>query len=186
MDKSLSFDDVKKIIGNKNHTYLVTAQDKDKMYLLSEGNRSDYINFIIHYQTEHNNNTINGHWVCIVVDKIRKNVYFFDSYGRFPDDSLLDINVSYRSMTNQNQKDVCLFMDFMDEMGYTIHYNDHKYQNLKPGVNTCGRWVSLFCKYVNMGNTDEDFYKYIQSVKKQLYFKNLDNISIYLTEKFLK
>jgi len=185
MNRSLSYQEICKIIQNDNCTYLVTAKEKSKMYFVANANKCNYINFVIHYQTNNTEKIIDGHWVSLVIDKVNKIIYFFDSYGRFPDDSLNDIKPWYRIETNQNQRDVGEFMYEMSQLGYGLKYNEHKLQKYKDGVNTCGRWVGLFCLFINNGYDEEDFFEYVDQLKYNNNFKNLDQVSIFLTEKLL-
>ncbi len=184
MDKSLSYDDIKKIFNN--NVYLVTSKDKAKMYFLSNASVKPYTNFVIHYQTsDDNNNHFGGHWVCLVVSRVNKEVFFFDSYGSFPDDSLNKIPEWYRIQTNQNQRDVGIFMSEMAADGYKLHYNQHKLQKLNPGINTCGRWVGTFMKFINEGYDEEDFFEFVKFIKKEYKLKDFDSVTLFLTKNLI-
>ncbi len=180
MEKSLSYDQIKKIFSDD--VYLVTAKDKAKMYFLSNASIKPFTSFVIHYQTSNEGHNIHGHWVCLVICRVTREVFFFDSYGAFPDDSLNKIPSWYRKETEQNQRDVGNFMCEMASDGYILHYSQYRLQKLKSGVNTCGRWVGLFLKCCNEGMDELDFFDFIKFNKKKYKLKDYDSVAIFLTQ----
>lgn len=182
-NKSLSYGDIVRIAEVSN-IHLVTAKDKQRIYFIIRMYPNErFCNFVIHYQTGSEGGILMGHWVCMVVDKSEKKITFFDSYGRFPDDSLKSIEREYREITYQNQRDIGEFLANMMEEGYKIYYNEHKFQKLGPGINTCGRWVAIFLNYMNRGYDGEKFKRYIEIMLNSYNIKNKDSLSVILTEK---
>ena len=181
MEKSLSYYDVIKILG-KIKVHLVTADNKAKMYFIYRMNRKKrYINFLIHYKTGINGDIDIGHWVGLVIDNKNKVVTFFDSYGRFPDDSLELISKEYRIRTNQNRRDIGEFMYSLGEEGYELRYSEKQYQKVSNNINTCGRWVAFFMIFLNDGGKEENFYEYVNKLKKLLMCKSKDELVVKIT-----
>jgi hypothetical protein len=186
-NKSFTYGDIVSI-SEVSNIHLVTAKDKQKIYFLIRLRPNErFCNFVIHYQTGRDPKTgvYQGHWVGMVVDKVLKKITFFDSYGRFPDDSLNSIEENYRIYTDQNQRDIGEFLVSMMDEGYRIFYNEHKFQELARGINTCGRWVAFFLNYMNMGYDGEKFIRYIKLLSDSMNIKNKDSLIVALTEKII-
>ena len=90
--------------------------------------------FVLLYLTKQNF----GHWTLVFKYDDSRTVEVFDSYGYFPDDEFKFIPMSVRKQKNQMYPYLCkLLLD----SGYKIVYNNHKLQEQKENVNTCGRHV---------------------------------------------
>lgn len=182
MQKSLGVKDIEDII-NPFEINLVTSENKPKLYFIYRMNKQNpYINYLIHYNTGISGETTIGHWVALVIDNINKTANFFDSYGRFPDDSLNLISKEYRKKTKQNQRDIGEFMYTLLDEGYELRYNDKQYQKISNNINTCGRWVATFIVFINQGGKEENFEKFINKLKKIFSIKNNDELIVKLTE----
>lgn len=111
-----------------------------------------------------------GHWCCI--NKIDKNIYFFDSYGMFPDNQKKYLRPD-KQMKKLNEKNQMrrLLLNTID-LGYTCYYN----HNLLQGKNTstCGYWCVSFIKY---NKSENDFYNYIERLHKK-YDLSYDLLSV--------
>lgn len=96
----------------------------------------DISNFVLLlYETKQNN----GHWVGLVNKP--KIIYFFDSYGYFPDDELQYSNIKFRKSNNM---DYGYLSYLLLNTNKTIDYNDKQLQKVGNRINTCGRWVAMF------------------------------------------
>jgi hypothetical protein len=117
--------------------------------------------FFLLYQLDSPNS---GHW-CLVARHNNK-IYFFDSYGIYPDDELswikkeelinLDIHEPYLS-------------HLFDKSKMPVYYNKVKYQTENDNINTCGRHVTYFL--MNLIEKDRDLNQYfdiMQETKKKL------------------
>lgn len=92
-----------------------------------------------------------GHWTLLhKLDK--SNLEMFDSYGLGIDDELDYLPAGYRQQSDQARAHLS---QLLGHSNYTIHYNDHKLQDLKRGVSTCGRWCVARC--INNKCTIDDF-----------------------------
>lgn len=80
-----------------------------------------------------------GHWVCIILNK--KNIYFFDSYGTFPDKELEYIPQKYKKQSGQDYANLSALFDIAMKDGYTLDYNANKLQD--DSTNVCGRWCAM-------------------------------------------
>lgn len=79
-----------------------------------------------------------GHW-CLI-HKRKKEIEYFDSYGKEIDYPLSEIKDVINKNNNQDYKHLS---KLLIESPYRIQYNDHKFQELNPNIKTCGRYVAL-------------------------------------------
>jgi hypothetical protein len=92
-----------------------------------------------------------GHWCCVF--KNGDTVYFFDSYGVFPDDQLEEIDLKFRLKSGQAYRTLSALMALSP---YNIDYNDHQLQSNEENINTCGRWC--VARILNKHLTSDEFY----------------------------
>ena len=96
MDRLLSNHDIEDIVGEKipivTSVNIMKYNDIDDLF-------GNYNKCLILYQDSNMNNKISGHWTCIC--RKLNNIYFFDSYGGFPDSQLKHIPIQYRKQTKQ-------------------------------------------------------------------------------------
>jgi len=85
-----------------------------------------------------------GHWVVLCRDRKNKKIYFFDSYGTFPDEQLKFTDDVFRVQNNMVLPHLTALLYKYDRKGWEIHYNDHQLQELGNDIATCGRWVAVF------------------------------------------
>lgn len=160
MDKLLSNHDVEKIIGKDinvlRYNELENYDSIDDLFI------NDCC--LILYPSF--NSEYNGHWT--ILTRNNDEITFFDPYGEFIDDQRGPINDPYLTR---------LVLDHMEEGG-KAQYNDDQLQELKKGINTCGRWCGLWgrChKYINI----DDF------CKRLLKMDNLDQLITDITNNYL-
>lgn len=123
-----------------------------------------------------------GHWVCIIMDTNKNSIYFFDSYGTFPDDELKYIPNNFKSVSKQDYAYLSqLFEQAMDD-GYKIDYNEYVLQGADEKISTCGRWCGIRLLLRNLSN--DEFYKYIKLLSKNSGFSILDFLITVLTFNF--
>lgn len=82
-----------------------------------------------------------GHWCCIL--RYKKTIEWFDSYGLKPDGELSFISKMKNKLLGQDVKHLTNLLNNANSRGWNCIYNKQKLQQLKVGVNTCGRWVLL-------------------------------------------
>lgn len=102
---------------------------------------------IVFYQTYYDVRTevINGHWTAIALRG--HDAYFFDSLGIFPDDELNRLNPNtIRLNCSHGRRNIGNMLYGLSLRGYRIHYNPKVFQEDKPSINTCGRYVILFLR----------------------------------------
>lgn len=100
-----------------------------------------------------------GHWCAIT----RKNgVYtWFDSYGEKPDKELSFIPAVMNKMLGQDKKHLSRILKTIREPNQ-IYYNETKYQKLRDGINTCGRWCICFLLLHHIGYDLKEFKEFIK------------------------
>jgi len=112
-----------------------------------------------------------GHWVAIyryTDPKTKKDTLeAFDSYGNFIDGELKFIPKMIRRLLGEEKN---LLTDLFKKLpkDVPVVYNKKKFQKLKNGINTCGRWVilrTIMMKdfYYNL----EEFIDFINKWKEQ-------------------
>ena len=128
---------------------LVTSKNKKRLYsALDDAISSNEDKFILlHYQTSNSKKSINGHWVAMIIKPKIKQIWYFDSYGFFPDNQLENIPLLYRAKTNQVSRDVGVFLYLAyKKYGFKIRYNDVKLQRSGKNIATCGYYSAYFLR----------------------------------------
>lgn len=162
MDVSLSKEQVDALVGTKLPVVSLT-NDKSIRKLYQAIRRRGDRRFLVHYQTKHFKGGKQGHWCGL---QIRGNeLWFFDSYGEFPDDQLESINWDYRKATGQEDRKLGEFLYKCAKAGYRIRYNEYAYQKKENGINTCGRWVAF---WMDSGLSPEKFHTYVEGLMKRM------------------
>lgn len=119
-----------------------------------------------------------GHWITILKYNLNgeRIIENFNSYGFYPDKDLSFNSSQTNQQLGQSTKYLSSLYNQAINDGYKVIYNKVKFQQLKNGVNTCGRHVlfrlQCFEKY------KMDLYKYINYMSnlKTKYKINPDNI----------
>lgn len=97
-----------------------------------------------------------GHWMALSFHPERREVYFFSTYGGMPDKEKMAWMNHYDLIRSGQRRNV--INDGLKELakkGWTIHYNDHKYQKEGDKTATCGIWSAAFLN--SRENPDEFF-----------------------------
>jgi len=103
-----------------------------------------------------------GHWCCLV--KTSKNIVWFDSYGVRPDGELSLIPASVRRMLGEDH----YYLTRIIKSSYRkVSYNKIRYQVLQTGVNTCGKWSTLFILMSKFGYSLKEFQTFMQKQKEE-------------------
>lgn len=93
---------------------------------------------VILYKTKQNY----GHWTCLY--RNGQGINYFDSYGEMVNDPLNYVPKWLHQELGQDHKHLIqLLLDSNEE----VHYNNHKLQSDRAGVNTCGRWCCIRLMY---------------------------------------
>ena len=166
---------------------------------LSEYNNIDdllypYGNVAILYQTKPNY----GHWTCIFKRKVKRDeqrtklnnfvgykrgtteeIEFFDPYGIMLDDELEFIPYQFRVESNQVNK---YLTNLLMKSKYPININHIPFQELKDGVNSCGRHVCLRMLLKNMSL--KDYTKIFMSGNQKIYGGTSSDNTVSLLSEF--
>lgn len=147
MNTDLSTDEVEEIVGKP--IYLITADNKSALYRIANKHMKNnkIARLLIHYQdSDDKYGNKGGHWVAMTIIPYLRKIYFFDSYGTFPDRQEELINPKYRKETGQDSKKLGQFLYRMvKEKGYKIIYNEFELQDMNTAV--CGRYAGTYLKY---------------------------------------
>lgn len=103
-----------------------------------------------------------GHWV-LLFKRYPNIIEFFNSYGGYPDDSLVYISDEFRKKSGQCKP---YLSNLLYKSPYILHYNEHKFQCDDKNINTCGRWVVI--RYIFKILSLKKFNKLIKKLSKQL------------------
>jgi len=113
--------------------------------------------FIVLYQDSENS----GHWCCCLRQK--NLISFFDPYGLAPDTELNWVKHGVRNSLGITDR---FLTRMFDKTKLRVEYSDEDYQELKSGVNTCGRHVVFRIKNIN--KTLMQYHKLIKDECKKL------------------
>jgi hypothetical protein len=108
-----------------------------------------------------------GHWTAIM--RYKDTIEYFDSYGVSPDGELKFINIIKKKILGQDHHYLTeLLRNVSDKK---VIYNKMKFQKLKNGSATCGRWIILRLLMMrDFFYTLEDFQDFINKNKKETGF----------------
>ena len=100
-----------------------------------------------------------GHWTCVKMEERAKRVTFFSSYGGKPDEEK-NMKMTEEELIRTNQLPNWLLhqLQLLRRMGYSIHYNDAKYQVTGDRSMSCGAWVA---HYLTFPASVESFNAYV-------------------------
>jgi hypothetical protein len=96
-----------------------------------------------------------GHW-CALTRKGNK-FYWMDSYGVKYDGENKFIPQAMRKMLGEDDHDLTRLVNATRMKGGIVDYNKKKYQILKDGINTCGRWTYNFILMHELGYSPEQY-----------------------------
>lgn len=83
-----------------------------------------------------------GHWV--VITRLNNMISYFNSYGGFPSIELDYMGSGKNKQLGQSNKTLNHLLEGGLKNGFQIQYNKKQFQELKPGINTCGKHCLLF------------------------------------------
>jgi hypothetical protein len=108
-----------------------------------------------------------GHWTAIM--RYKDTIEFFDSYGVAPDGELKFIDSIKKRLLGENRHYLTtLLRNITDKK---VIYNKMKFQKLKTGSATCGRWVILRILMMrDFFYTLEEFQDFINKNKNEMGF----------------
>jgi hypothetical protein len=101
-----------------------------------------------------------GHWTALV--RKDKTLYYFDSYGKGPDDELKYIDPKVRKQLNEKPY-LSELLNKAKQQGYEIIYNNIDLQEHKPNINTCGKHIAAF---INAMIDNIDLNSYLKLLKQ--------------------
>ena len=112
-----------------------------------------------------------GHWCCILKTNYGKDkkecVEWSDSYGLKPDEEM-----KFSSAVHGQQFNYLSLL--MLDSPYVLTYNNHKFQQEKNNINTCG-WHCA-CRLLNNNKSLDGYKKYLDAViKESPEIKNYDD-----------
>lgn len=122
---------------NRSRNHIILLQDPDKMS--------------------------SGHWLGLSIHPERREIFYFSSYGGKPDvekhrwipaDSMIESHQS-TDVFNDGLKEL------MEEDGWTIHYNQYRYQIEGDRTATCGIWTAAFLR---TGMNPDDFNWFVEDL----------------------
>lgn len=158
MDISLSKEQIEALLRRRINVVSLTS---DMKILYECVRRRLDRGFLVHYQTKNVGSSRSGHWCSLRIKPRQKEIWFFDSYGEFPDDQLESIDPRYRKKTHQEDRKLGEFMYRCTKIGWRVRYNEYQYQQLKDRVNTCGRWSAV---WLDSGLSPEKFHTVMERI----------------------
>lgn len=133
-----------------------------------------YGRVIILYET---NGIDNGHYTCLF--RNYQGINYFDPYGMEIEQPLDYFGDGVKELTNSddNYLNKLLYQD-----KYHIFYNQHRLQELRKGISTCGRWCIVRLLYPDID--EDEFYKIFKDASKESGISK-DQIVTNITNKLL-
>ncbi len=153
-------DIIEKVMTPLSNIDLMNTLNGIKIITYSNIHKYDNINqllgkskkVILLYQTSRNF----GHWTCLYENKGQ--IYFFDSYGFIPDDTLKWTPCDLKKELKQDYR---YLTRLLYESHKPVHYNEYRLQKKGDMINTCGRWCVIRLEYPDI--SVDDFHKIFTS-----------------------
>lgn len=106
-----------------------------------------------------------GHWISVSMNKPKKEIYFFSTYGRRPDVEKLDW--FSKPMMRHSGQELNILNDGLKELqrgGWEIHYNNKPYQKEGDNTATCGIYTAAFLR---SGKNPDEFAEQTQEIEDE-------------------
>ena len=133
-------------LGNYSNIQELLPEDKSFVIVLTE--------------SEYNS----GHWCALM--RYGKTIEWFDAYGVHPEGQLSFIPDTIKKMLGEDKYHLSKLLKTMpSDMKFV--YNNKKFQVLKDGVNTCGRWVVARILMMRFGYTLPEFIEKLKRKKNE-------------------
>lgn len=98
-----------------------------------------------------------GHWILLFLKG--SVIFFFDSYGLFPDKELLFVTSVAKNITYP------FLSELFIQTPKSIDYNQYKLQKFSRGINTCGKWCIVRALSENLSTNE--FYNYFKNISNK-------------------
>ena len=167
--KSMSDEDILHYLPN---TQIISYPELRNYNSIEDLLPTDNTLFVLLYIDEKTQHSESGHW-CLVMRYDSKIIYF-DSFGHSPDEPLLKwLNCKERTKFDEGY----LFLSrLLNKSPIPVFWSVFDYQNkTNEDISTCGRWVTCRAIMMMKGLDDEEFNKYIMSLKRK-YKLSFDNL----------
>ena len=126
-----------------------------------------------------------GHYVAVLKHVNNKDtvIEWFDSYGNAPKDIYKGLNIPTEVVDNLNEwPDV--FLNLVNQSGYSLVWNKQKNQQYKTDINTCGDWATMRCLFYFLSL--DDFNYMVNSISKKYKITKDDLVSSFVHTNLLK
>jgi hypothetical protein len=140
----MSNDDFEKYLPDAREN-LITYKELRNFKTMGELLEKKFDYKILLIETQRNQ----GHW-CVLVRR-DNDVFWCDSYGMTPKESIGMIPSFVRKMLGQENDEVKRLYKSAREEGFTVHENEFEFQADTSNINTCGRWVLFFINCIKEG-----------------------------------
>jgi hypothetical protein len=161
MATNIGDDDLKRYFGESINDHIIKYSDLVKYKNIEELLPSHRSYKIILIEDKINS----GHWVLLI--RFNNEIEFFNSYGLKPSSELDFIGHIQNWFLGQDIKHLNILLNKARNK-FKIIYNKKRFQKLKNGINTCGRWVILRLIMLLFFNMNlYDFNKFIDKLKQQ-------------------
>jgi hypothetical protein len=167
MDTALGGQEIVKALDGK---VKVLAYDELLKYDNIDEAMHPFNKLVILYFWDFSNNTKSGHYIALRKDKMKNIIYVFDSYGRFIDDNLAEIDPYKRKKYKEDFKQLTYLLL---NSPYRIEYNEFQFQQDHSAV--CGRYAIYF-----LLRDDMNMEQFQKQFSKKDYKKN-DELILQLT-----
>jgi hypothetical protein len=118
---------------------------------------------------------VSGHWVVVFMDKKNNDVYLWDSYGKYPDNHIVELG--HERVDYDEDKLYLSNMLMNDNTIRTIKYNPYPYQKKDYNIATCGKWACYRLMMYLAGILDEKkFKRLINEIKRKKGLRTFDDV----------
>lgn len=160
--QNISDSDLRRYFGNEIDSSVIKYSELANYNSIESLLTYDKSFKIILFENDYNR----GHWILML--RYGKTIEFFNSYGLKPNADFGFISKKKAELLGQNPIYLKKLLDDAIKKRYDVIYNKMRFQQLKNGINTCGRWIIfriILLKYFNYNL--KDFINFVKDLSNK-------------------
>jgi len=153
---NISDDDLRRYFGEDIGTHIIKYSELSNYETIEDLLPHDKAFKIILFENDMNT----GHWILLM--RYGRTIEFFNSYGLRPNADFAFVSKIKNFFLGQSPDLLKTLLDDAKQRGYDVVYNKRKFQVMKKGINTCGRWIIL--RIILMTSLNQDLQGFIHFI----------------------
>lgn len=134
---NISDDDLRRYFGDNVDKNIIKYNELSNYSKITDILPEDKTFKIVLFENDVNT----GHWILLL--RYGKTIEFFNSYGLKPNGDFAFVSKIKNWFLGQNPDYLKALLTDAEKQGFNVIYNKRRLQQMKKGINTCGRWIIL-------------------------------------------